>query len=237
MVWPFSMLWSRSAPAPPPSPAKKPARKPPATPGADAALVAAWQGRTVGELRETLEEVGWDSESLDRLLARVGAPEAAGVTPDAGTRRTPAAGGKRSRGAGVDYNEQDEEIDLSPRPSTGRKQAKSTKTPSRRVSLLAGDEDDGLDLSPRRKPAKDAAAKSPVKSPSRPPVDVSDAVAALSPAQLRSEFERIFGYPSNSGNLDWLRRKLDALKKGTDLNSGGARGRPPTHTLPAGASP
>jgi hypothetical protein len=207
MVWPFSVLWGRSKAAPPPSPspAKKVARKMPASPSADAALLDAWQGRTVGALRDQLEEVGWDVESLDRLLARVGAPED-GAPEDAGARRTKRA---RSPIRLHDDNEQDEEIDLPPR-LTSRKQA--TLSPP------------GAKSPPQR------ANQSPPGSPA-PRVQLTAEVGAMSPSELKAEFARIFGYPPRSGNLAWLRRKLDALQNGTDLNVEGRKGRRPVHTL------
>ena len=223
MVWPFSMLWGRSkaAPSPSPSPAKKVARKTPASPGgADAALLDAWQGRTVRELRDQLEEVGWDVESLDRLLERVGAPED-DAPDDAEARRTPATRTKRARSPIRlhDDNEEDDEIDLSPRSTAGRKQAKDATWPPQNANQ-----------SPPRGYTPGGAPGSPA-----PRVQLTGEISAMSPMQLKAEFTRIFGYAPKSCNMRWLRRKLDALQNGTDLNVGGSehrRGRRPMHTLP-----
>jgi hypothetical protein len=139
-----------------------------------------------------------------------------------------------------DDEEEDEEFDLSPRAAAGKKQAKGAAERPR--PPRAETPTPPTAKSPARRGAKSPAAMSPprseTKSPSRPSVMVAAEIGAMSPSQMRSEFERIFGYPPKSGNLYWLRRKLDALKKGTDLNVGsGNRGRPPTHVLPEGASP
>lgn len=229
MVWPFSMLWrgrSKAAPSPSPSPAKKVARKASrggmvarkSSPVADAGLLDAWQGRTVRELREQLEEVGWDVESLDRLLARVGEPEN-GAPDDAGAR-SPATRTKRARSPIRlhDDDEQDEVIDLSPR-LTSRKEVAALSPPQ--------------DANASRKWPPQRANLSPPGSPA-PRVQLPADVSAMSPKELKAEFTRIFGYPPRSGNLDWLRRKLDALQNGTDLNAEGPverKGRRPMHTL------
>jgi hypothetical protein len=81
-------LFRRTAPAAaasPPSPA--PAARRRSLVGVDAALKAAWDERTVGELRAAIDEVGWDESSLDKLLELVGEPPAeegaAAASPDA----------------------------------------------------------------------------------------------------------------------------------------------------------
>ena len=244
MVWPFSgpSLFSRFKAAPPPAKKATPARKAPVSPATEARLINAWELRTVGELRDTLEEVGWDVESLERLLQRVGAPEEPAGAVQPAARRMLASSDKpkkrpRSPLLPDDDEDDDEEFDLSPRAAAGGKKQARAGRPPRAVTPTPP-----AAKSPARQSGKSPAAMSPprsnTKSPSRPSGLVAAEVEAMSPSQLKSEFERIFGYRPKSGNMYWLRRKLDALKKGTDLNVGsGNRGRPPTHVLPGGASP
>ena len=190
MVWPFSGLWSRNKAAPPAAKKAVAARKTPASPAADAALIAAWEGRTVGELRDTLEEVGWDVESLERLLQRVGAPEEVEGSAKPAARRALGASAdkpkKRPRPPLLpDDDEEDEEIDLSPR-AAGNKQAKGADA-RRRPPPAATPPSSGA-KSPLRQGAKPAGALSPprssTKSPGRPIAEVADEVEAMSPAQL-----------------------------------------------------
>ena len=193
MVWPFTNFWGRSSKAAVSPEAKKsaPARKAPGSP-ADPAMIKAWEGRTVAELRTTLDEVGWDSESLDRLLARVGAPDEPAKTPKpaartpASAKATPASGAKAKRARALEDDEDEDEDE---------------------------EDDEEFDISPqrRKKAAKAAGAKTPTTP--RSPAVVSADISAMSPRQLKSEFERLFGYPTKSGNTQWLRRKLDAMKK------------------------
>ena len=247
MVWPFTGLFWRSKAAPPPAKKAAAARKAPMSPASEARLIDAWELRTVGELRDTLEEVGWDVESLERLLQRVGAPEEpeGGVSP--GARRVLASADKpkkRPRSPLLpddDEEEEDEEFDLSLR-AAGKKHAKGAAAGARPPRAETTPPPSAK--SPSRQGGKTPAALSPPRtlnmSPQQPnSILMKVGVNAMTAEQLKSEFERIFGYRPKSGNMTWLRRKLDALKKGTDLNVGsGNRGRAPTHTLPeGGASP
>ena len=243
MVWPFTGLFSRFRAAP--SPAKKAVavRKAPVSPATEARLIDAWEERTVGELRDTLEEVGWDVESLERLLQRVGAPEepTGGMGP---ARRVLASADKPKKrprtpllpDSDDEEEDEDEEFDLSPRAA----RAKQSRGAAGRLRPPHGETTPPPGAkSPLRQGGKTPTAVSPPRpdnmSPTRPNcVLMTVGVEAMSAEQLKSEFERIFGFRPKSGNMAWLRRKLDALKKGTDLNVGsGNRGRPPTHTLAA----
>ena len=65
----------------------------PASPVLDSAhareLVRAWEDRTVGELRAALDDVGWDEQSLNRVLLMAGEPPAKRPLPAAALQATP----------------------------------------------------------------------------------------------------------------------------------------------------
>jgi hypothetical protein len=178
-------------PAAAPAPRRRPAARSPVPPAAAPpspfrkALAESWEGRTVGELRQTLEEVGWDEASLDLLLERVGPP----LAPPPSAARQAEQQPRRAAAAAV-------------KPDQAAATAKAAAAAKRRRQQEEEEEDDDdeEDAPPPQSPRKIMHATTPRSAPSpRSPdekrVRKLDAslpaeVAALSPRQLRV---RIFG--------------------------------------------